>query len=99
MRPKGAPCLLLLVENLPHFSGNKLKSCGIVTFSLATFFSRFDDMYDLSLVFTDGKTKRSRDASFSKSCADFFDENGLLCQDLVEKAVLALHKSLADKQD
>ena len=68
-------------------------------FLIGYFFSRFDDMYDLSLVFTDGKTKRSRDASFSKSCADFFDENGLLCQDLVEKAVLALHKSLADKQD
>ena len=51
-------------------------------------------MYDLALNFTDGKTGNTRDASFSKSCGEFFDENGVMCQDLVEKAVLDLHKSL-----
>lgn len=60
---------------------------------------KFDDMYDLNLNYTDGKTKKSRDASFSKSCGEFFDENGVLCQNLIEKAVLNLRKSLAEKQD
>ena len=61
---------------------------------------RFDDMYELSLVYEDGKTKKRREANFNRSCANFFDENGLLCNDLIEAAVMKLHKSLqSDKKD
>lgn len=60
---------------------------------------KFDDIYELSLVYTDGK-KKARDASFTASCGQFFDENGLLCLDLLDNAVMKLHKSLtADKKD
>jgi len=64
------------------------------------FFFRFDDIYDLSLTFFDGKSGKSREDSIHRSVADFFDENGLLCMDLVESAVMKMHKSLAnDKKD
>ena len=57
-------------------------------------------MYELDLNFVDGKTGKKRNASFSKSCADFIDENGLVCSDLIEKAVLNLHRNLAaEKKD
>ncbi len=48
----------------------------------------------------DGKTKKKREASINRSCAEFFDENGLLCSDLVTKAVKKLHQSLlSDKKN
>ena len=51
-------------------------------------------------MFKDGKTNISREKSFKRSVADFMDENGLLCMDLLEDAVLKLHRSLAtDKKD
>ena len=62
---------------------------------IAKFQSRFDDMYELVLEYKDGKTGQLREESFNRSVADFFDENGVLCFDLLEAAVLKLHKSLA----
>ena len=53
-------------------------------------------MYELVLQYKDGKTGITREDSFNRSCADFFDENGLLCFDLLENAVLKLHKSIAN---
>ena len=55
-------------------------------------------MYDLVLVFRDGKTNQPRETSFHKSVANFFDENGVLCMDLLEEAVSELHKSLSMKK-
>ena len=52
-------------------------------------------MYELVLQYKDGKTGQTREDSFNRSCADFFDENGLLCFDHLENAVLKLHKSIA----
>ncbi len=52
-------------------------------------------MYDLILAYYDGKSGKMRESSFHRSVADFFDDNGLLCMDLVETAVLKLHKSLS----
>ena len=64
---------------------------------LSLFFSnRFDDMYELVLQYKDGKTGQTCEESFNRSCADFFDENGVLCFDLLENAVLKLHKTISN---
>jgi len=56
---------------------------------------KFDDMYSMALTFYDGKTKAAREDSFNRSVADFYDENGVLCLDVLESAVVKLHKSLS----
>merc|ERR1719402_1986343 len=61
---------------------------------------KYDDLYRLTLEFTDGKTGATRDTVVERSVGDFIDENGLICQDIVEPLVLKLHKSLsAGKKD
>ena len=70
------------------------------TWEASSSLKKFDDKYDLIVVFKDGKTGAKREQTFNKSVANFFDENGLLCMDLLEDAVLKLHKSLSnDKKD
>jgi len=56
---------------------------------------KFDDMYTMELTFYDGKTGQTREDSFNRSVADFYDDNGVLCMDLVEAAVTKLHKGLS----
>ena len=63
-----------------------------------TFF-RFDDEYDLILAYTNGKSGKMNESSVQRSVADFFDDNGLLCMDLVEAAVLQMHQKLAKKNN
>jgi len=61
---------------------------------------KYDDLYRLTLEFTDGKTGATRDTVVERSVGDFIDENGVICQDIVEPLVLKLHKSLsAGKKD
>eukprot|EP00095_Tigriopus_kingsejongensis_P012219 maker-scaffold3155_size9965-snap-gene-0.1 protein:Tk12219 transcript:maker-scaffold3155_size9965-snap-gene-0.1-mRNA-1 annotation:"pre-mrna-processing-splicing factor 8" len=55
---------------------------------------KFDDVYSLTVSVEDGKTKKTRDASFTRSCGDFVDENGLVCLELVEKAVNKIKSTL-----
>merc|ERR1719495_1083412 len=56
---------------------------------------KFDDMYTMMLTFYDGKSQQTREESFNRSVADFFDDNGVLCMDLLENAVTKLHKSIS----
>jgi len=56
---------------------------------------KFDDMYTMMLTFYDGKSGAMREESFNRSVADFFDDNGVLCMDLLENAVTKLHKSIS----
>merc|ERR1712088_197309 len=56
---------------------------------------KYDDIYELSLSFTDGKTNARRETTIKKSVGDFIDENGVICQDIIEPVVLKLHNSLA----
>jgi len=61
---------------------------------------KFDDMYDLALGIYSGKSKKYREVTVSRSCADFITENGVVCQDLLEDAVMKLYASLtSDKKD
>lgn len=55
---------------------------------------KFDDMYTMMLTFYDGKSQQTREDSFNRSVADFYDDNGVLCMDLLETAVTKLHKGL-----
>ena len=45
---------------------------------------KYDDKYELSLTFIDGKTKAKRESTVTKSVGDFIDENGVICQDILE---------------
>nr|ACO10706.1 Probable signal peptidase complex subunit 2 [Caligus rogercresseyi] len=60
---------------------------------------KFDDMYELTLTFSDGNMKRL-ESSLNTSVGAFFDENGVLCMDLLQDAVLKLHGSIEnDKKE
>lgn len=65
------------------------------TWEASSNMKKFDDMYELILEYKDGRTGQTREDSFNRSAADFFDENGVLHFDSLEAAVLKLHKSLA----
>jgi len=55
---------------------------------------KFDDMYEVTLSVEDGKNGVPRQTSFTRSVADFIDENGVICQDIVESAIMKMHNSL-----
>merc|ERR1712240_325882 len=61
----------------------------------ASSMKKYDDIYELSLSFTDGKTNTRRETTIKKSVGDFIDENGVICQDIIEPVVLKLHNSLS----
>eukprot|EP00091_Calanus_sinicus_P004237 TRINITY_DN1447_c0_g1_i2.p2 TRINITY_DN1447_c0_g1~~TRINITY_DN1447_c0_g1_i2.p2 ORF type:complete len:177 (-),score=60.46 TRINITY_DN1447_c0_g1_i2:4-534(-) len=65
------------------------------TWEAASNMKKYDDVYELSLSYTDGKTKAKRETTIKKSVGDFIDENGVICQDIIEPLVLKLHQSLA----
>jgi len=45
---------------------------------------KYDDKYELTLTYLDGKTKSRRETTVTKSAGDFIDENGVICQDIIE---------------
>ena len=59
---------------------------------------KYDDKYELSLTFIDGKTNSRRETSVTKTVGDFTDDNGLICQDLIEPIVLKMHTSLSSNK-
>ena len=54
------------------------------TWEASSNMKKYDDKYELSLTFIDGKTKAKRESTITKSVGDFIDENGVICQDIVE---------------
>jgi len=60
---------------------------------------RYDDMYELFMSCTNGKTGVTTEYSFVQSVANFFDENGFLCDTVFDEEVIKLHSSLtSDKK-
>ncbi len=54
--------------------------------------ARYDDMYELYVTYSDGKT--TREGSLIKSVANYFDEDGCLCRDIYDEDLMELHSSL-----
>jgi signal peptidase complex subunit 2 len=65
---------------------------------LASRLKRYDDQYELYMSFTDGITGQTREASFVRSVANFFDENGYLCNDLFDAEVSKLQVGLTTEK-
>ena len=60
---------------------------------------RYDEMYELFMSCTNGTTGVTAEFSFTNSVANFFDENGFLCDNLFDEEVIKLHASLtSDKK-
>lgn len=59
---------------------------------------RFDDQYTLRVSFTDGTSRRCREAEFTKSVSAFFDESGTLVMDHFDKCISKLHYTLASEK-
>jgi signal peptidase complex subunit 2 len=66
-----------------------------VKWEVSSHLKRFDDMYTLTLAVKNPKNGKWRDLSMTKTVAHFFDENGVLVFDNLEKEVLKMHDSLA----
>jgi len=65
------------------------------SWEVASAMDKYDDLYELTLAYTEGKSGARRETVVKKSVGDFIDENGQICQDIIEPMVLKLHKSLA----
>jgi len=61
---------------------------------VASKMKKYDDIYEVTVRMLDGKSGKSRETSFKKSVADFIDDNGVVCQDLVEAQIMKMHNSL-----
>jgi len=55
----------------------------------------YDDIYELTVTFTDGKNAHTREAADMRSVAEFIDENGTICMDKLEPVVIKMHNSLS----
>ncbi|XP_061194889.1 signal peptidase complex subunit 2-like isoform X1 [Saccostrea echinata] len=62
---------------------------------LSSMLKKYDDMYHLTVTFTDGITGIQRTKEFSKSVCNYFDENGVLCFDLFEPEIRLLHNQIS----
>ncbi|KAK6170737.1 hypothetical protein SNE40_019052 [Patella caerulea] len=62
--------------------------------TLASVLKKYDDIYTLSIIFEDGKTKKKRTVEKGHSVANYFDEEGSLCVEKFEPFVRQLKDSL-----
>ena len=54
------------------------------TWEASSNMEKYDDKYELSLTFIDGKTNARRETTVTRTVGDFIDDNGVICQDIVE---------------
>nr|XP_058958202.1 signal peptidase complex subunit 2-like [Pocillopora verrucosa] len=59
---------------------------------------RYDHNYSLTIIYKDGDTKKERQQTISKSVASWFDEEGTLLKDIMEKDVRELHNGIASEK-
>ncbi|KAK7090860.1 signal peptidase complex subunit 2-like [Littorina saxatilis] len=68
------------------------------TWTLSSSLRKYDDMYELCMTYSDGKTGETRKAELCKSVANFFDENGVLCADLFNPEIEKMKESLTSEK-
>ena len=60
------------------------------TWEASSNMKKYDDKYELTLTYLDGKTKSRRETTVTKSAGDFIDDNGVICQDIIEVKVVEM---------
>ena len=67
----------------------------IEVWTISSSLKRFDDMYNLSIEYNDGKKhSKPREATLTKSVENWFDEKGVFLAKKFETDVKSLHDSL-----
>ena len=66
--------------------------------SVKDVFFRYDDIYHLTMSFTDGKTKKTVSAEVTKSVANFFDEKGYLSREVFSPVVIGLRSTITKEK-
>jgi len=69
-----------------------------IRWEVASNMKKYDDVYEVSVKVIEGKSGAARETSFKKSVADFIDDNGVVCQDLIEAEMMKMHNSLASNK-
>lgn len=59
---------------------------------------RYDQNYSLTIIYKDGDSKKEREQTITKSVASWFDEEGTLLMDIMEKDVQELHNGIASEK-
>ncbi|XP_074621307.1 signal peptidase complex subunit 2-like [Acropora palmata] len=65
---------------------------------LSSTLKRYGHMYTLTIMYIDGTRKQRREQSLEKSVASWFDEDGTLLFDILEKDVRDLHNGIASEK-
>ncbi|XP_068692078.1 signal peptidase complex subunit 2-like [Montipora capricornis] len=65
---------------------------------LSSTLKRYDPNYTLTMKYIDSSTKKEREQSLKKSVASWFDEEGTLLFDILEKDVQDLHNGIASEK-
>ncbi|TDH15463.1 hypothetical protein EPR50_G00031940 [Perca flavescens] len=80
----------------PFPESRPVLACCVISYPSTVFTIRQNaGNYTLRVSFIDGKSKKCREAEFTKSVAAFFDDSGTLAMDQFEKCVSQLHDALA----
>lgn len=71
------------------------KSNNVQVWTVSSSLKRFDDIYNLSIEYKDGKkNSKPREATLAKSVENWFDENGVFLNKKFESEVKSLHDTL-----
>lgn len=65
-----------------------------VVWEASSFIKKHTGMYHLSIIHTDKAKKSIKEREISKSVANFFDHEGTLCQDMIEKELSVMREAI-----
>ncbi|TPP57676.1 Signal peptidase complex subunit [Fasciola gigantica] len=94
-------CYVMFVEKSIFFTGEKADPTGMDppdVWKLCSQVNRYDPHYRLTLVITNGSSKKSKQSVMHRQFDEFFDVKGKLRNDLYSTAVLRLASDILDKK-